>query len=76
MTSSTRFVGLGSMGTGMVRNLLKNGFAVTVDDLSPERVAPLVADGATAGVPGPITEPVVMISVPGPPEVEAVCFGE
>ena len=76
MTSSTRFVGLGSMGSGMVRNLLKNGFAVTVDDLSPERVAAVVADGATAGAPGPITEPVVMISVPGPPEVEAVCFGE
>ena len=63
MTSSTRFVGLGSMGAGMVRNLLKHGFAVTVDDLSPERVAALVADGATAGVPGPITEPLSLIHI-------------
>ncbi len=64
------------MGAGMVRNLLANGFAVAVDDLSAERVAALVATGATAGAPGPVTESIVMISVPGPPELEAVCFGD
>ncbi len=64
------------MGAGMVRNLLANGFAVAVDDLSAERVAALVATGATVGAPGPVTESIVMISVPGPPEVEAVCFGD
>ncbi len=74
--TSIRFVGLGSMGAGMVRNLLANGFAVAVDDLSAERVAALVATGATVGAPGPVTESIVMISVPGPPEVEAVCFGD
>ena len=76
MTFSVRFVGLGSMGAGMVRNLLTHDFAVSVEDLSSERVAALVADGASAGAPGAISETVVMISVPGPPEVEAVCFGE
>ncbi len=60
----------------MVRNLLANGFAVAVDDLSAERVAALVATGAAAGAPGPVTESIVMISVPGPPELEAVCFGD
>ncbi|MDP9001053.1 MAG: NAD(P)-dependent oxidoreductase [Myxococcota bacterium] len=39
------FVGLGTMGTGMVRNLLKAGFAVTGYNRTPERALPLVAAG-------------------------------
>ncbi len=74
--TTTRFVGLGSMGAGMCRNLLQHGFPLTVDDLSAERVAELVGAGATAGTPGPVTETVVMLSVPGPKEVETVCFGD
>ena len=41
-------IGLGAMGLGMARNLLKAGFAVTGYDVRPEAVAALAADGGTA----------------------------
>jgi 3-hydroxyisobutyrate dehydrogenase-like beta-hydroxyacid dehydrogenase len=40
------YLGLGIMGRGMVGNLLKAGYPVTVWNRSPERCAPLVAKGA------------------------------
>ncbi len=43
------FVGLGTMGAPMVRNLLKRGFATTVWARRHEVMAPLVAAGAAAG---------------------------
>lgn len=73
--TSTRMIGLGSMGAGMARNLLKGGFPLVVDDLDAERVAALVADGAAAAQPGPVAEDVVILSVPAPQHVEAVCLG-
>ncbi len=39
-------IGLGRMGAGMVRRLLRAGHACVVHDRSPEAVAALVADGA------------------------------
>jgi 3-hydroxyisobutyrate dehydrogenase len=39
-------VGLGLMGSGMARRLLAAGFPLTVYNRSPERAAPLVAEGA------------------------------
>lgn len=42
------FVGLGAMGEGMAANLLAAGFAVQVYNRSMDKVAPLVALGATA----------------------------
>jgi 3-hydroxyisobutyrate dehydrogenase len=39
-------VGLGLMGSGMARRLLAAGFPLTVSNRSPERAAPLVAEGA------------------------------
>ena len=60
----------------MARNLLRAGFPLTVEDLVPDRVAALVADGATAAAPGPVEEHVVMLSVPAPQHVEAACLGE
>lgn len=74
--TSTRLVGLGSMGAGMGRNLLRHGFALTVDDLDADRVAALVADGAVAASPGPVEEAVVMLSLPAPQHVAAVCLGD
>lgn len=41
-------IGLGAMGQGMARSLLRAGHAVTVHDLRPEAVAALAGDGATA----------------------------
>ncbi|OLT18627.1 hypothetical protein BJF78_00470 [Pseudonocardia sp. CNS-139] len=46
------FVGLGNMGRGMARNLVRAGFSVTVHDIRPEPVADLVGRGARgAGSP-------------------------
>ena len=44
--TTTRIVGLGSMGAGMACNLLQGGFALAVDDLDADRVAALVTAGA------------------------------
>jgi 3-hydroxyisobutyrate dehydrogenase-like beta-hydroxyacid dehydrogenase len=74
--TSTRIIGLGSMGSGMARNLLQSGFALAVDDLDAARVAALVTDGAHAAAPGAVTESVVILSVPAPQHVEAICLGE
>ncbi len=41
------YLGLGIMGRGMVANLLKAGYPVTVWNRTAERCAPLVAQGAT-----------------------------
>lgn len=46
--STVAFLGLGIMGRGMVGNLLKAGHDVTVWNRSPEPVAALVDDGASA----------------------------
>jgi 3-hydroxyisobutyrate dehydrogenase len=40
------FIGLGSMGSGMTRNLLKAGFPLVVNDIRPEQAADLVDAGA------------------------------
>lgn len=72
---TTRMIGLGSMGSGMARNLLAGGLALVVDDLDPDRVGALVALGATAAQPGPIEEDVVVLSLPAPQHVADVCLG-
>lgn len=41
------FIGLGGMGRGLVKNLLKHGWPVSVLDLRPETVAAAVEQGAT-----------------------------
>lgn len=46
--SNVAFLGLGTMGQGMVRNLLRAGHKVTVYNRTPERSAPLVEAGAAA----------------------------
>jgi 3-hydroxyisobutyrate dehydrogenase len=42
------FIGLGNVGSQLAGNLLRHGVALTVRDIEPERVAPLVARGAGA----------------------------
>jgi len=51
-TLRTGFIGLGNMGRGMARNLVKAGYPTTVLDVRPEPVAELVADGAVAASTG------------------------
>ncbi len=41
-------IGVGNMGTGMSRNILKAGHELTVYDVRPEPVVPLVKEGARA----------------------------
>lgn len=48
MTERVAVLGLGLMGSGMVRNLLAAGMEVSVYNRTPERAEPLVAEGARA----------------------------
>jgi 3-hydroxyisobutyrate dehydrogenase-like beta-hydroxyacid dehydrogenase len=48
MTETIGFIGLGAMGGGMARNLLKAGYALVVNDIDSAKVAALVAAGASA----------------------------
>ena len=41
------FIGLGRMGSGMARNVLKAGFTLTVYNRTPEKMKPLIDQGAT-----------------------------
>lgn len=46
MSDKIGFVGLGNMGGGMARNLLRAGFSVVVHDLDPRKVQALTEHGA------------------------------
>src|SRR4029079_10208582 len=39
-------IGLGRMGAGLTRRLMRDGHEVAVNDVSPDAIAALVADGA------------------------------
>lgn len=72
------FVGVGTMGGPMVRNLLEDGIKVTVHDIQREVVRPLEELGAHwADTPKAVAHAseMVLSSLPGPPEVEAVALG-
>ncbi len=69
------FIGLGTMGGRMARNLQSAGFQLAVYDLRRESADPLIERGAawadSAEEVGRGSD-VVFTSLPGPPEVEAV----
>jgi 2-hydroxy-3-oxopropionate reductase len=72
------FIGLGTMGGPMARNLLKRGFALTVWARRPEAIAPLVSAGAVpsesaAGVAS--SSDIVMTMVTDTRAVEDVILG-
>jgi 3-hydroxyisobutyrate dehydrogenase len=78
MSERIGFIGLGTMGGGMVRNLLAKGHAVAVWNRSPGRLAPLVEAGATAAAgPADLAAgcPIVMVCVSDTPDVEQVVLG-
>ncbi len=73
------FIGLGTMGGPMARNVLKGGYDVIGYDLSPAAVAALVAAGGRAATsPRAVAEaaPVVVTMLPDGPDVEAAVLGE
>jgi 3-hydroxyisobutyrate dehydrogenase-like beta-hydroxyacid dehydrogenase len=58
------FVGLGAMGSAMAANLLKAGHALAVHNRTPERTAPLVAQGARhAASPSDAAEGEIVITM-------------
>jgi len=72
------FIGLGLMGTGMSKNLLKAGYPVTVWNRTASKMDPLVEAGAkAAGSPREVAEnsDVVVSIVTDSPDVEQVLLG-
>ena len=78
MNERIGFVGLGIMGRGMVRNLLKNGFSVRVWNRTVTRSEELAADGAVIGSsPADVAahSDVIITCVSDTPDVQAVILG-
>jgi 2-hydroxy-3-oxopropionate reductase len=76
---SVGFIGIGTMGREMVRNLLKAGYAVAAYDLAEAAIADVVAEGAVAA--GSVANAargadIVITMLPDTPHVEAVIHGE
>lgn len=72
------FIGLGTMGGPMARNLLKNGHRLTVADVRPSAVAELTAAGASAAkTPRDVAaaSDIVITMLPDAPDVERVALG-
>ena len=72
------FIGLGNMGGPMALNLIKAGHTLTVFDMRRDAAKPHLAAGAKwADDVASVTRgaEIVMTSLPGPPEVEAVALG-
>jgi 3-hydroxyisobutyrate dehydrogenase len=73
------FIGLGMMGAGMASNLQKAGHKLVVHDLKRQAASHHLAAGAEwVDSPRAVAEAcdVVFTSLPAPPDVEAVGFGE
>ena len=69
------FIGLGTMGAKIAMNALKGGHELTVHDVSSQIAKPLIDAGAGwADTPAKLADgvDVIMMSLPGPKEFEAV----
>ena len=72
------FIGLGTMGAKIAMNALKGGHELTVHDVSSQVAKPLIDAGAGwADTPAKLADgvDVIMMSLPGPQEFEAVTLG-
>ena len=79
MSEKIGFIGLGIMGRGMVDNLMKNGFDLTIWNRTASRMTPFVERGATAAdSPKAVAEnsDIIIICVSDTPDVEQVVLGE
>jgi 3-hydroxyisobutyrate dehydrogenase len=79
MTERVGFIGLGIMGQGMARNLLKAGFPLRVWNRTASKAQPLIDEGAAAGAsPADVAahSDIVVTCVSDTPDVEAVLLGE
>jgi putative dehydrogenase len=78
-TTKAAVIGLGSMGFGMARSLLRAGFAVSGFDVSEQAVARLAAEGGAAGATPAAAAAgadVVISVVVNAAQTEAVLFGQ
>src|SRR6266566_6717124 len=72
------FIGLGNMGGPMALNLMKAGHALVVHDVRPDAAKPHLDGGAKwADSPKALARAseLILTSLPGPKEVEAVALG-
>lgn len=72
------FIGLGQMGGNMVLRLLDQGHKLLVTDIDKDAAAPALDAGAVwADSPAAVARgcQIVLSSLPGPPQVEAVALG-
>lgn len=79
MQESIGFIGLGIMGQGMARNLLKAGFPLRVWNRTHSKTEQLVAEGATAASsPADVAAhcTIILTCVSDTPDVEAVLLHE
>ena len=79
MTDMIGFIGVGTMGEPMCRNLArKSGATVLAADRNPEPLQRLAADGVKAASMDEIIAScrTIFLSLPGGKEVEQVCLGE
>jgi 3-hydroxyisobutyrate dehydrogenase len=79
MSEQVGFIGLGIMGQGMARNLLKAGYSVRVWNRTTSKIEPLVAEGAQAAAsPADVAAhcPIIVSCVSDTPDVEAVLLGD
>ena len=79
MSMNVGFIGLGIMGAGMARNVLKAGLNLTVWNRTESKMQPLIDEGAKgAGSPHELAADcnVLVLCLSDTPDVEAVLFGE
>lgn len=73
------FIGVGTMGLPMAKNLVKKGFAVTAYDVNPDAVKGAAASGMTAAASAAeavATADIVITMLPSSPQAEAVYTGD
>jgi 3-hydroxyisobutyrate dehydrogenase len=79
MSERVGFIGLGIMGRGMARNILKGGFELRVWNRTASRADELVAEGAVAAEsPADVAaqSDIIITCVSDTPDVEQVILGE
>ncbi|MCY4146060.1 MAG: NAD(P)-dependent oxidoreductase [Chloroflexi bacterium] len=79
MSESIGFIGLGIMGRGMVDNLMRAGFDLTIWNRTAERMAPFGERGAkAASSPSEVAaqSDIIITCVSDTPDVEQVILGE
>jgi len=78
-TGSVGFIGLGTMGREMARNLLKAGHKVTAFDIVEDAVVALAAEGvkpAKSPAEAAAEADIAITMLPDTPQVEDVIYGE